>query len=300
MVKGVLIYNLWCNLKLVLECCNLVLCLLQQQKIIDQEFYDMLSVCLFGVQLCGGVILLQLVFMQMVCQELQVKLGDKIKDFFGVKIFIIFDFVVQDVVEKVVVEGILVLKKQCKLSDLEIVMVVVDCFSGEVCVMVGGVELQYVGYNCVMQVCCFIGLLVKLVIYLIVLSQLNLYCLNIWIVDVLIFLCQLNGQVWLLQNDDCCYSESGKVMLVDVLICLMNVLMVNLGMVLGLLVVIDIWMKFGVLKDQFNLVLVMLLGVLNLMLIEVVQVFQIIVSGGNCVLLLVLCLVIEEDGKVLY
>lgn len=113
----------------------------------------MFSVCLLGVQLCGGVILLQLVFMQMVCQELQVKLGDKVKDFFGVKIFIIFDLVVQDVVEKVVFEGILVLKKQCKLVDLEIVMVVVDCFIGEVWVMVGGVELQFVGYNCVMQVC---------------------------------------------------------------------------------------------------------------------------------------------------
>lgn len=101
---------------------------------------------------------------------MQVKLGDKVKDFFGVKIFIIFDLVVQDVVEKVAVEGISVLKKQCKLSDFETVIVVVDCFSGEVCVMVGGFELQFAGYNCVMQVCCLIGFFVKLVIYLTVLS----------------------------------------------------------------------------------------------------------------------------------
>lgn len=43
MVKGASIYNPWRNPKLALERRNLVLRLLQQQQIIDQDLYDMLS-----------------------------------------------------------------------------------------------------------------------------------------------------------------------------------------------------------------------------------------------------------------
>lgn len=53
----------------------------------------------------------------MVRQELQAKLGDKVKDLSGVKIFTTFDSVAQDAAEKAAVEGIPVLKKQRKLSD---------------------------------------------------------------------------------------------------------------------------------------------------------------------------------------
>ncbi|MBZ5060338.1 penicillin-binding protein 1B, partial [Salmonella enterica subsp. enterica serovar Typhimurium] len=136
MVKGASIYNPWRNPKLALERRNLVLRLLQQQKIIDQELYDMLSARPLGVQPRGGVISPQPAFMQMVRQELQAKLGDKIKDLSGVKIFTTFDSVAQDAAEKAVVEGIPALKKQRKLSDLETAMVVVDRFSGEVRAMV--------------------------------------------------------------------------------------------------------------------------------------------------------------------
>ena len=61
--------------------------LLQQQQIIDQELYDMLSARPLGVQPRGGVISPQPAFMQLVRQELQAKLGDKVKDLSGVKIF---------------------------------------------------------------------------------------------------------------------------------------------------------------------------------------------------------------------
>lgn len=44
-------------------------------------------------------------FMQMVRQELQAKLGDKVKDLSGVKIFTTFDSVAQDAAEKAASEG---------------------------------------------------------------------------------------------------------------------------------------------------------------------------------------------------
>lgn len=298
MVKGASIYNPWRNPKLALERRNLVLRLLQQQQVIDQELYDMLSARPLGVQPRGGVISPQPAFMQMVRQELQAKLGDKVKDLTGVKIFTTFDSVAQDAAEKAAVEGIPALKKQRKLNDLETAMVVVDRTTGEVRAMVGGAEPQFAGYNRAMQARRSIGSLAKPATYLTALSQPNQYRLNTWIADAPIALRQPNGQVWSPQNDDKQYS--GQVMLVDALTRSMNVPTVNLGMALGLPAVTDTWLKLGVPKDQLHPVPAMLLGALNLTPIEVAQAFQTIASGGNRAPLSALRSVIAEDGTPLY
>ncbi|KJP64273.1 bifunctional glycosyl transferase/transpeptidase [Enterobacter hormaechei subsp. steigerwaltii] len=298
MVKGASIYNPWRNPKLALERRNLVLRLLQQQQVIDQELYDMLSARPLGVQPRGGVISPQPAFMQMVRQELQSKLGDKVKDLSGVKIFTTFDSVAQDAAEKAAVEGIPALKKQRKLSDLETAMVVVDRNTGEVRAMVGGAEPQFAGYNRAMQARRSIGSLAKPATYLTALSQPNLYRLNTWIADAPISLRQPNGQVWSPQNDD--RQFSGQVMLVDALTRSMNVPTVNLGMALGLPAITDTWQKLGVPKDQLHPVPAMILGALNLTPVEVAQAFQTIASGGNRAPLSALRSVIAEDGSVLY
>ncbi|PJX33126.1 penicillin-binding protein 1B [Klebsiella sp. A-Nf5] len=298
MVKGASVYNPWRNPKLALERRNLVLRLLQQQQVIDQELYDMLSARPLGVQPRGGVISPQPAFMQMVRQELQAKLGDKMKDLSGVKIFTTFDSVAQDAAEKAASEGIPVLKKQRKLADLETAMVVVDRFTGEVRAMVGGAEPQFAGYNRAMQARRSIGSLAKPATYLTALSQPNQYRLNTWIADAPVTIRLSNGQTWSPQNDDRRFS--GQVMLVDALTRSMNVPTVNLGMALGLPAVVDTWTKLGAPKDQLNAVPAMLLGALNLTPIEVAQAFQTIASGGNRATLSALRSVIAEDGTVLY
>ncbi|WP_318376110.1 bifunctional glycosyl transferase/transpeptidase, partial [Enterobacter sp.] len=298
MVKGASIYNPWRNPKLALERRNLVLRLLQQQQVIDQELYDMLSARPLGVQPRGGVISPQPAFMQMVRQELQAKLGDKVKDLSGVKIFTTFDSVAQDAAEKAAVEGIPALIKQRKLSDLETAMVVVDRFSGVVRAMVGGATPQFAGYNRAMQARRSIGSLAKPATYLTALSQPNQYRLNTVIADAPISLRQPNGQVWSPQNDDKRFS--GQVLLVDALTRSMNVPTVNLGMALGLPAVTDTWLKLGAPKDQLHAVPSMLLGALNLTPVEVAQAFQTIASGGNRATLSSLRSVIAEDGTVLY
>ncbi len=298
MVKGASVYNPWRNPKLALERRNLVLRLLQQQQVIDQELYDMLSARPLGVQPRGGVISPQPAFMQMVRQELQAKLGDKVKDLSGVKIFTTFDSVAQDAAEKAASEGIPVLKKQRKLADLETAMVVVDRFTGEVRAMVGGAEPQFAGYNRAMQARRSIGSLAKPATYLTALSQPNQYRLNTWIADAPVTIRLSNGQTWAPQNDDRRFS--GQVMLVDALTRSMNVPTVNLGMALGLPAVVDTWTKLGAPKNQLNAVPSMLLGALNLTPIEVAQAFQTIASGGNRAPLSALRSVIAEDGTVLY
>ncbi|MDR7343178.1 penicillin-binding protein 1B [Pantoea alhagi] len=298
MVKGASLYNPWRNPKLALERRNLVLRLLQQQKVIDQELYDMLSARPLGVQPKGGVITPQPAFMQMVRDELHAKLGDKVKDLSGVKIFTTLDPVSQDAAEKAVEEGIPALKKQRGLKDLETAMVIVDRFSGEVRAMVGGADPQFAGYNRAMQARRSIGSLAKPATYLTALSQPDTYRLNTWIADEPIALKQPNGQVWKPQNDDRRFS--GKVMLVDALTHSMNVPTVNLGMTLGLDSVVNTWVKLGLPKDQLHPVPAMLLGALNLTPIEVAQAFQSIASGGNRALLSAVRSVIAEDGSVLY
>ncbi|EPY4928144.1 bifunctional glycosyl transferase/transpeptidase [Klebsiella variicola] len=298
MVKGASVYNPWRNPKLALERRNLVLRLLQQQQVIDQELYDMLSARPLGVQPRGGVISPQPAFMQMVRQELQAKLGDKVKDLSGVKIFTTFYSVAQDAAEKAATEGIPVLKKQRKLADLETAMVVVDRFTGEVRAMVGGAEPQFAGYNRAMQARRSIGSLAKPATYLTALSQPNQYRLNTWIADAPVTIRLSNGQTWSPQNDDRRFS--GQVMLVDALTRSMNVPTVNLGMALGLPAVVDTWTKLGAPKNQLNAVPAMLLGALNLTPIEVAQAFQTIASGGNRAPLSALRSVIAEDGTVLY
>ncbi|WP_434666583.1 bifunctional glycosyl transferase/transpeptidase [Klebsiella sp. B345] len=298
MVKGASIYNPWRNPKLALERRNLVLRLLQQQNVIDQELYDMLSARPLGVQPRGGVISPQPAFMQMVRQELQAKLGDKVKDLSGVKIFTTFDSVAQDAAEKAAIDGIPALKKQRKLPDLETAMVVVDRFTGEVRAMVGGAEPQFAGYNRAMQARRSIGSLAKPATYLTALSQPNQYRLNTSIADAPITIRLPNGQTWSPQNDDRRFS--GQVMLVDALTRSMNVPTVNLGMALGLPAITDTWVKLGVPKEQLNPVPAMILGALNLTPIEVAQAFQTIASGGNRATLSALRSVIAEDGTVLY
>ncbi|MFE4127455.1 bifunctional glycosyl transferase/transpeptidase [Kosakonia sp. YIM B13605] len=298
MVKGASIYNPWRNPKLALERRNLVLRLLQQQNVIDQELYDMLSARPLGVQPRGGVISPQPAFMQMVRQELQAKLGDKVKDLSGVKIFTTFDSVAQDAAEKAAVEGIPLLIKQRKLTDLETAMVVVDRYTGEVRAMVGGATPQFAGYNRAMQARRSIGSLAKPATYLTALSQPNIYRLNTWIADAPISLRLSNGQVWAPQNDDRRFS--GQVMLLDALTRSMNVPTVNLGMAVGLPAVTDTWQKLGAPKDQLTGMPSMLLGALNLTPIEVAQAFQTIASGGNRAPLSALRSVIAEDGTVLY
>ncbi|WP_016586794.1 penicillin-binding protein 1B, partial [Yersinia pestis] len=146
MVKGASLYNPWRNPKLALERRNLVLRLLQNQGIIDAELYTMLSARPLGVQPKGGVITPQPAFMQMVRQELQQKLGNKVNDLSGVKIFTTLDPVSQDAAEKAIEDGVPALRAARNMNDLEAAMVVVDRFSGEVRAMVGGSQPQFAGF----------------------------------------------------------------------------------------------------------------------------------------------------------
>lgn len=300
MVKGASVYNPWRNPQNALERRNVVLKLLQTQGgVIDQEMYDVLSARPLGVKEKSGVITPQPAFMQLVRQELREKLGDKVDDLSGVKIFTTLDPVSQDAAENAVEEGVKAIREERKKPELEGAMVVVDRISGEVRAMVGGSQPQFAGFNRAMAAERSIGSLAKPMTYLTALGIPDTYRLNTWLDDQpLTINVPGGGGTWSPRNDSKTFS--GRVMLVDALARSINVPTVNLGMAVGLDAVADTFVRLGAPAKNIQKVPAMLLGAVNLTPLQVSQLFQTIGSGGNRATLSALRSVIAEDGTVIY
>lgn len=300
MVKGASVYNPWRNPKNALERRNVVLKLLQTRGgVIDQEMYDVLSARPLGVKEKSGVITPQPAFMQLVRQELREKLGDKVDDLSGVKIFTTLDPVSQDAAENAVEEGVKAIRAERKKPELEGAMVVVDRISGEVRAMVGGSQPQFAGFNRAMAAERSIGSLAKPMTYLTALGIPDTYRLNTWLDDQpLTINVPGGGGTWSPRNDSKTFS--GRVMLVDALARSINVPTVNLGMAVGLDAVADTFIRLGAPAKNIQKVPAMLLGAVNLTPLQVSQLFQTIGSGGNRATLSALRSVIAEDGTVIY
>ncbi len=300
MVKGASVYNPWRNPQNALERRNVVLKLLQTQGgVIDQEMYDVLSARPLGVKEKSGVITPQPAFMQLVRQELREKLGDKVDDLSGVKIFTTLDPVSQDAAENAVEVGVKAIRAERKKPELEGAMVVVDRISGEVRAMVGGSQPQFAGFNRAMAAERSIGSLAKPMTYLTALGIPDTYRLNTWLDDQpLTINVPGGGGTWSPRNDSKTFS--GRVMLVDALARSINVPTVNLGMAVGLDAVADTFVRLGAPAKNIQKVPAMLLGAVNLTPLQVSQLFQTIGSGGNRATLSALRSVIAEDGTVIY
>ncbi|QTL40706.1 bifunctional glycosyl transferase/transpeptidase [Xenorhabdus budapestensis] len=298
MVKGASKYNPWRNPKDALERRNIVLKILQNRKVIDQELYDLLSARPLGVKPKSGVITPQPAFMQMVRQELQEKLGDKVNDLSGVKIFTTLDPVAQDAAEKAIEQGVADLRKSRKVPDLEGAMVVVDRFSGEVRAMVGGSQPQYAGFNRAMDARRLIGSLAKPATYLTALSEPDKYRLNTWLADEPISIPQAGGKPWEPRNFSRTFS--GRAMLIDALARSINIPTINLGMDVGLDHIANTLVSLGIPAKEIQKVPAMLLGAINLTPMEMAQEFQTIASGGNRAKLSALRSIIAEGGTVVY
>ncbi|MBD2824548.1 bifunctional glycosyl transferase/transpeptidase [Xenorhabdus szentirmaii] len=300
MVKGASYYNPWRHPKNALERRNVVLKILLSRNLISQEDYDKNAALPLGVKHKSEALRPQPAFMQLVRQELQEKLGEKVNDLAGVKIFTTLDPVAQNAAEKAVEEGVAELRKgrARNLPDLEGAMVVVDRFSGEVRALVGGAQPQYAGFNRALNARRLIGSLSKPVTYLTALSQPDKYRLNTWLADEPISIPLGGGKTWEPRNFSRTFG--GPVMLVDALARSINVSTVNLGMDIGLDRITSTLVSLGIPEKQIQQVPAMLLGAIELTPMEMAQVFQTIASGGNRAKLSAVRSILAENGTLLY
>ena len=297
MVKGASLYNPWTQPKQVLERRNVVLKLTQQQGIIDDELYNLLSQRPLSVLPKGGVISPQPAFMQVVRSELRKLLGDKADHLSGMKIFTTFDPVAQAAAEQAVTNQIESLRKSTN-KDLQTAMVIVSRETGEIRSIIGSAEPRYPGYNRAWLTRRSIGSLAKPSTYLTALGQPDNYQLNSWLNDNPLSIKVDNGSYWQPKNFDRKYRD--RVMLVDALALSLNVPTVNLGMELGLDASKNTLEELGVPADRIPNLPSRLLGALELTPLETAQMFQTITNNGQRSPLTILRYVLTDKGKLVY
>lgn len=298
MVKGASLYNPWTNPSSALKRRNLVLFSLYDQKYITKDIYQDLCKRSLNIQPKGDIISPYPSFVQLVYAELKKKINYSIENFSGLKIFTTLDSLSQNSVEKAVKIEIPRLKKQKRLKDLEVAMIVIDKFTGEIQALIGSANPKFNGYNRALNARRSIGSLSKPITYLTALSQPNKYNLNTWISDKPIIVKLDNGEYWSPNNNN--YRFSGKVMLLDALVKSINIPTVNISLDIGLKTLIDSWFRLGVSKKYLTPFPSISLGAINLTPIEIGQVFQIIANNGYKSSLSSVRSVVSNDGKVLY
>ncbi|MCX8638485.1 bifunctional glycosyl transferase/transpeptidase [Gilliamella sp. B3172] len=297
MVKGASVYNPWTQPQQVTERRNVVLKLAQQQGIIDEELYNLLSQRPLSVLPKGGVISPQPAFMQVVRSELRKQLGDKADHLSGMKIFTTFDPVAQASAEQAVTNQIETLRKSTS-KDLQTAMVIVSRETGEIRSIIGSAEPRYPGYNRAWLTRRAIGSLAKPSTYLTALGQPDHYQLNTWLDDSPLSIKLDNGSYWQPKNYDRKFRD--RVMLVDALALSLNVPTVNLGMALGLDATKNTLQSLGVPSDRIPNLPSRLLGALELTPLETAQMFQTIANNGKRSPLTILRYVLTDKGELVY
>lgn len=298
MVKGASLYNPWNNPALALHRRNIVLSTLYHQGLIDKKIYIQLSQRSLKIHPKGFMISDHPNFLQLVQMEVKQKLRNKTKNLSGLKIFTTLDSLSQYAIEKAVSVSIPVLKKKKKLRDLEIAMVVVDKFSGEINALIGSANPTFYGYNRALQTRRSIGSLSKPIIYLKALSNPKKYNLNTWISNLPIAIKLKNGEYWAPKNNNNIFNE--QVMLLDALTHSLNIPIVHLSVDIGLDSLIQYWINLGISKKYLTPFPSISLGSINLTPMEIAQVFQVLANEGCKSLLSSVRFIVSDDGKVLY
>ncbi|MWN32258.1 bifunctional glycosyl transferase/transpeptidase [Gilliamella sp. Pra-s54] len=297
MVKGASLYNPWTQPQQVIERRNVVLKLAQQQGIIDDELYNLLSQRPLSVLPKGGVISPQPAFMQVVRNELRKQLGSKADHLSGMKIFTTFDPVAQSSAEQAVTNQIENLRKSTN-KELQAAMVIVSRETGEIRSIIGSAEPRYPGYNRAWLMQRAIGSLAKPSTYLTALGQPDHYQLNTWLNDSPLSIKLDGGKYWEPKNYDRKFRD--RVMLVDALALSLNVPTVNLGMELGLDATKNTLQSLGIPSERIPNLPSRLLGALELTPLETAQMFQTIANNGQRSPLSILRYVLTDKGELVY
>lgn len=278
MVKGASLYNPLKNYVFALDRRNIVLKLLMNRGIISNKLYNILKSRNLGIKFQSNILIMRPAFVQIIQDEIFKKLGSKIQNFSGAKIFSTLDPILQKSAERAVEFGIKDLRKKYNINDLESAIVIVDRLNGEIRAAVGGANPEYFGFNRALNARRSIGSLSKPATFLAALSDPDNFRLNTLISDEPIEV-TFDNKLWRPRNFDRHFR--GKVMLIDALVFSLNVPTVNIGLNIGLKKISEILEILGAPKNIITNFPSILLGSINLTLIEIAQIFQTIGSRGN-------------------
>jgi len=214
----------------------------------------------------------------------------------GLRIFTTLDPKIQANAEREMTQGLSRLEKTHHLRrrSLQGAVVVVSVQSGDVLAVVGGRNARFAGFNRALDARRQVGSLLKPAVYLTALKHPGRYTLITPVKDEPIAVPRPDGPPWKPRNYERVFH--GDVALYSALAHSYNVATVRLGMALGVANVVNTLSALGL--DQRPAALPsLLLGAVNLSVLQMAQIYNTLASGGFYNPLLAIKAVTTRDGR---
>ncbi|MGB5446017.1 MAG: penicillin-binding protein 1B, partial [Psychromonas sp.] len=296
LVKGASYYNPWRNPERALERRNLVLDVAVREERLAPELAAQAKKSPLGI---GGPSAADSrrypAYLDLVRRQLQRDYKVEDLNSNGLAIFTHFDPLVQMSAESSLASIIDKNKSKDKSAELQGAVVITRPDTGAVIAILGGKDGRYAGFNRALDARRQVGSLLKPAVYLTALEQPD-YTLATPLNDDQYTLLTPNGEPWTPKNYD--RQDHGQVLLYKSLAHSYNQATARLGITIGINKVVETVHRLGV-EESFPALPSVTLGAVDLLPIEVAQMYQTLSSGGFYTPLMAINAVVDPSGKVL-
>lgn len=297
LVRGASYYNPWRHPERAVQRRNLVLDIAVREKRIAPEVAEKAKKRPLGI---GGASATNNrrypAYLDLVRRQLQRDYKEEDLNSNGLAIFTHFDPLVQSSAESSLSATIARQESNGKSAELEGAVVITRPNTGAVIAIIGGKDGRYAGFNRALDARRQVGSLLKPAVFLTALEQPELYTLATLINDDEYKLSLPNGDQWAPKNFD--RQDHGELLLYKALASSYNQATARLGNTIGLDKVADTVHRLGIEQD-FPALPSLTLGAVDLMPIEVAQIYQTISSDGFYTPLMSINAVVAPGGKLL-
>ncbi|MFT7053115.1 MAG: penicillin-binding protein 1B [Psychromonas sp.] len=297
LVRGASYYNPWRNPTRALERRNLVLDIAVREERLDIDLAEKAKKRPLGI---GGPSVKRNrrypAYLDLVRRQLQRDYKEDDLSSSGLAIFTYFDPLVQMSAESSLASNIAQHESSGKSDELQGAVVITRPNTGAVISVLGGKDGRYAGFNRALDARRQIGSLLKPAVYLTALEQPESYTLATPINDDEYTLELPNGDQWIPKNYD--LEDHGDVLLYKGLAKSYNQATARLGNTIGVDKVVDTVHRLGV-EQSFPALPSVTLGAVDLLPIEVAQIYQTIASDGFYTPLMAINAVVEPGGELL-
>ncbi|HEY5715374.1 MAG TPA: penicillin-binding protein 1B, partial [Psychromonas sp.] len=296
LVRGASYYNPWRNPERALQRRNLVLDIAAREERLDPALAEQAKKSPLGVGGPGAAHSRRYpAYLDLVRRQLQRDYNVEDLNSSGLAIFTHFDPLVQMSAESSLTSTIAKQKANGKSTELQGAVVITRPNTGAVIAVLGGKDGRYAGFNRALDARRQVGSLLKPAVYLTALEQPD-YTLATPINDDPYTLQLPNGDQWTPKNYD--LEDHGDVLLYKALVHSYNQATARLGNTLGIEKVVETVHRLGV-EQSFPALPSVTLGAVDLLPIEVAQMYQTLSSDGFYTPLMAINAVVDPAGKVL-